>query len=167
MAQIKFVVAYSENRVIGKENQMPWHLPNDFRHFKQLTLNHSVLMGRKTYESIGRPLPQREMWVLSRNPHFHSDYAKRIPSLEVFFPLKQDLYVIGGAEIYRLLLEKAALIYATEVKTVLTGDAFFPALPEAEWAEIERETHQQDEKHAFAYDFVTYTRKAKTSSSVK
>ena len=161
MAQIKFVVAYSENRVIGIENQMPWYLPNDFRHFKQLTLNQRVLMGRKTYESIGRPLPQREMVVLSRNPDFQSDYAQRISSLEALFPLQHDLYVIGGAEIYRLLLAKAEVIYATEVKTTLVGDAFFPALPAAEWIEIDREVHPQDEKHAFQYDFVTFQRKTK------
>lgn len=158
-AQIKFVVAYSENRVIGLENQMPWHLPNDFRHFKQLTLNQRVLMGRKTFESIGRPLPKREMLVLSRNPDFQSDYAQRISSLEALFPLQQDLYVIGGAEIYRLLLAKAEVIYATEVKTTLAGDAFFPDLPASEWVEVAREAHAPDEKHAFPYDFVRFQRK--------
>jgi dihydrofolate reductase len=156
MAEVKFVVAYSENRVIGEGNQMPWHLPNDFKHFKALTLHHRVLMGRKTYESIGRPLPEREMIVLTRNTDFHSDYAKAIHSIDELFPLQKDLYVIGGAEIFQLMLADADVIYATEVKTHIKGDAFFPELSTQAWREVSRESHFKDEKHPFDYDFVEY-----------
>ena len=158
MAKIIFVVAYSKNHGIGKDNQMPWHLPNDFKHFKALTLNHSVLMGRKTYESIGRPLPNREMIVLTRQPDFQSDYARLIHSLDELHPLKNDLYVIGGAEIYKLLLPQADIVYATEVNTTINADAFFPELPSSEWLAVSREAHPADDKHAFEYDFVDYQR---------
>lgn len=158
MSNICFVVAYTENRVIGRDNQLLWHLPNDFKHFKQLTMNQTVLMGRKTYESIGRPLPGREMIVLTRDLHFHSDYARVIHSLDELYPLQKDLYVIGGAEIYKLMLKDADIIYATLVKTKLAGDALFPELPSSEWQELEREHHYKDEKHAFDYDFIMYKR---------
>lgn len=151
------VVAYSDNRVIGEGNALPWRLPNDLQHFKNLTLNQQILMGRKTYESIGRPLPQRQMIVLTRNGDFKSDYARVIHSVEALFPLNHDLYVIGGAEIYRLLLPKTDLVYATEVHTHLKGDAFFPVLG-ADWRELSREQHSADEKHACPYDFVLYQR---------
>lgn len=159
MSKIVFVVAYSENHVIGEGNQLPWHLPNDFKHFKDLTLNHTVLMGRKTYESIGRPLPNREMIVLTRNSDFNSDYAKVIHSLDELFPLQKDLYVIGGGEIFKMMLPDADIIYATEVKTHIKGDAIFPELSPAEWHEVSRESHFKDEKHAFAYDFVEYKKR--------
>jgi dihydrofolate reductase len=152
------IVAYSDSRVIGESNRLPWRLPNDLQHFKNLTLNQRVLMGRKTYESIGRPLPQREMIVLTRNPDFHSKYARLIHSVEELFPLTRDLYVIGGGEIYRMLLSKIDLIHATEVHTTLKGDAYFPELSKSDWKERSREPHPQDEKHAFAYDFVLYQR---------
>ena len=158
MPKIILVVAYSQNRAIGLQNQIPWHLPNDLKHFRALTLHHRILMGRKTYESIGRSLSQREMIVLTRNQNFHSNYAKGIHSLEVLFPLKDDLYVIGGGEIYQMLLPQAKIIYATEVKKHIAGDAFFPPLLIDEWQEVSRKTHPQDEKHAFAYDFVEYQR---------
>lgn len=160
MPHIIYVVAYSENHMIGEGNQLLWHLPNDFKHFKAQTLNKTVLMGRKTYESIGRPLPNREMVVLTRNHDFKSDYAKVIHSLDELFPLQQDLYVIGGAEIYKLMLPDADIIYATEVKTKLAGDAIFPELSQNEWQEVSRESHFKDEKHAFDYDFVEYRRRS-------
>jgi len=161
MSKIIFVVAYCENKGIGKDNQMPWHLPNDFKYFKALTLNHTVLMGRKTYESIGRPLPNREMIVLTRQPDFQSDYARVIHTLDELQPLQDDLYVIGGAEIYKMLLPQADIVYATEVATIIDADAFFPALPSDAWKAVSRDSHPQDDKHAFAYDFVEYQRVSK------
>ena len=158
MPHIIYVVAYSENHVIGEGNQMPWYLPDDFKHFKALTLNQTVLMGRKTYESIGRPLPQREMIVLTRNTDFHSDYARVIHSLDELFPLQKDLYVIGGGEIFKLMLPDTDIIYATEVKAHINGDAVFPELSTDQWREVSREHHPKDDKHAFAFDFVEYRR---------
>ncbi len=157
MPKLILVVAYSQNRVIGVNNQLPWHLPNDLKHFKALTLNQTIVMGRKTFESIGRPLPHRKMVVLTRDPHFQSDYATTIHDLRDLQAFEEDLYIIGGAEIYRLLLPQADVIYATEVHTRLDGDAYFPELSPQDWQEIARESHPGDEVHAYAYDFVTYT----------
>ena len=158
------IVAYSDNRVIGERNTLPWRLPSDLQHFKKLTLNQCVVMGRKTFESIGRPLPQREMVVLTRNLDFHSDYARVVHSSDALFPLTQDLYVIGGGEIYQMLLPQIDVIYATEVHTTLKCDAFFPALNPA-WQELSREAHPADDQHAFAYDFVVYQQLRATPAS--
>lgn len=158
MPHIIFIVAYSQNHVIGEGNKLPWHLPNDLKRFKDLTLNQSILMGRKTYESIGRPLPNREMIVLTRNEDFHSDYATVIHSLDELFPLQKDLFVIGGAEIFKLMLADADIIEATIVKTHIQGDAFFPELSIDQWREVSREHHHKDDKHAYDYDFVSYKR---------
>ncbi|MCX7123162.1 MAG: dihydrofolate reductase [Gammaproteobacteria bacterium] len=159
LPKICFVVAYSQNQVIGAKNQLPWHLPNDLKHFKELTRNQHILMGRKTLESIGRPLPNREMIVLTRQVDFKVDYARTIHDLSELQPLEKDLFIIGGAEIYQLLLPQADLIYATEIKTKIEGDAFFPPLNREEWQEISRESHSTDERHAFDYDFVCYAKK--------
>lgn len=157
-AKIKFIVAYSQNRVIGKNNQLPWHLPDDLRHFKRLSLNQIILMGRKTYESIGRALPDRTMVVLTRNRNFTSTYARAIHSVAEIFQFANDVFVIGGAEIYQSLLPYADSIYATEVQTTLEGDAFFPVLASEEWQEISREPHLQDNKHLYNYSYVEYKR---------
>ncbi len=149
------IVAYSDNRVIGDGNRLPWRLPNDLQHFKKLTLNQCVVMGRKTFESIGRPLPQREMVVVTRNRDFHSDYARVLHSPDDLFPLTRDVYLIGGGEMYQMLLPKVDVVYATEVHTTLKGDAYFPVLSPT-WQECSREAHSADEHHAFAYDFVVY-----------
>ena len=157
--KIALVVAYSQNRVIGVKNQLPWHLPNDLKHFKDLTLNQTILMGRKTLESIGRPLSHREMIVLTRQADFKVDYARTIHDLSELLPLQNDLFIIGGAEIYQFTLPQADIIYATEIHTQIKGDAFFPTLNPQEWREISRESHQRDERHAFDYDFVIYANK--------
>jgi dihydrofolate reductase len=154
--KIILVVAVSENGVIGIDNMLPWHLPHDLQHFKALTLHQHILMGRKTYESIGRPLPEREMIVLTRSLDFTSSYAQIIHSPKMLFPLQHDLYVIGGAEIYALFRPWAHCIEMTLVKTTLTGDAFFPLPSPDEWRETSRIAHPADERHAFAYDFIRY-----------
>ena len=156
--RIILVVAFSLNHVIGQDNRLPWHLPNDLQHFKALTAHQTILMGRKTYQSIGRPLKNRDMIVLTRSLDFKSDYARVIHDLKELEPLKGDLYIIGGSEIYTLLLLKADLIYATLVKTKITGDTLFPPLDPMTWKEVAREVHTADADHLFNYDFVTYAR---------
>lgn len=156
--KIILIVALSENKVIGQNNTLPWHLPNDFKHFKAITWNKKILMGRKTYESIGKPLPNREMIVLTHQPNFKSGYAQVIHDYSALFPLKEDLYVIGGSTLYDLFLPLAHFIYATEVKCTITGDTFFPSLDKQSWQEIARDKHYADDKHAFNYDFVEYDR---------
>ena len=158
---LNFVVAYSKNRGIGKNNQLLWHLPNDLKHFKSLTLGKPILMGRKTYESIGRPLPGRRMLVLTRQTDFHSDYAEVIHDLsELNTNLRTDkeVMVIGGAEIYQHCLPYAHKIYATEVDALLPADAFFPEVDATLWQKLEVEQHPQDATHAYPYAFVTYVR---------
>jgi dihydrofolate reductase len=156
------VVAYEENFGIGKDNQLLWHLPNDLKHFKALTLNKVVLMGRKTYESIGRPLPHRRMIVLTRQQDFHSDYAQVIHELSELAQLIQpheEVMLIGGAEIYRLCFADIHKIYATEVAADLKADAFFPKITAQAWVRQDEERHPRDAQHAYDYTFVTFLRR--------
>lgn len=153
------VVAYDNNRVIGGNNAIPWQglMPADMRHFKDLTMSKSVVMGRKTYESIGRPLPYRQNIVVSRQD-IEYDQVKVVHSLaHAYASAQSDVVVIGGAEIYNLALDDVDVIYATEIHTDSKGDVFFPALPPM-WVETARENHTADEKNKFDYSFVTYTK---------
>ena len=133
---MKAIVAMSENRVIGAEGKIPWHLSEDLRFFKRTTLGHVVLMGRKTYESIGKPLPGRENWVVSRSGDFPG--VRMIRDLaEIHEPADgRELFLIGGAELYRALLPQCAELYLTQVKRMVEGDAFFPPFEE-EFADAE------------------------------
>jgi dihydrofolate reductase len=155
------VVAFDKNLGIGKNNQLLWHLPNDLKHFKNLTTGKIILMGRKTYESIGRPLPNRRMIVLTRNPDFHSDYAEVIHDLTELSNLvtpDEEVMLIGGAELYQLCLPYIDKIYATLVDAHLDADAFFPKITTTEWQQQDVESHAKDMNHVYAYTFVTLTR---------
>lgn len=155
------VVAYDKNLGIGKDNQLLWHLPNDLKHFKNLTSGKTVVMGRKTYESIGRPLPNRQMIILTHNKDFHSEYAEVIhdlAELNNFIAPGEEAMIIGGAEIYKLCLPYIEKIYATEVDAKLNADAFFPKLNPQEWQKISAEHHTPDDKHVYAYTFMTLIR---------
>ncbi len=160
---VELVVAVAENDVIGRANQLPWRLPADLRHFRALTLGHHILMGRKTYESIGKALPGRTNWVLSRSADFAPADCKVVRTLqeaEAGAVGESPLMVIGGAEIYQLCLPQAVRIHLTLVHTqIADGDAFFRAWREPEWSEIARERHEADEKNAFPYSFLTLDRK--------
>jgi dihydrofolate reductase len=162
LAAMELVVAVSENDVIGRANQLPWRLPADLRHFKNLTMGHPILMGRKTYESIGKALPGRTNWVLSRSSDFAPADCKVVRSLQEGLSAVANegpVMVIGGAEIYRLCLPRARRIHLTLVHTVITdGDTFFSAWHDDEWAESSRERHEADEKNTYAYSFVTLDR---------
>jgi dihydrofolate reductase len=161
-AVVELVVAVSENDVIGRANQLPWRLPSELRHFKALTMGHHILMGRKTYESIGKALPGRTNWVLSRSSDFKPADCKVVRTLEEGqFGVAGDgpLMVIGGAEIYRLCLPQAQRIHLTLVHTKITdGDTFFTAWRDPEWTESGRERHEADEKNAYPYSFLTLDR---------
>jgi dihydrofolate reductase len=153
------VVAYDTNRVIGGRNTIPWQglMPADMRHFKELTMGKTVIMGRKTYESIGGPLPYRQNIVVSRQDIEYED-AEVVHSLaHAYASAQNDIVVIGGAEIYTMALEDVDVIYATEIHTNSNGDAHFPKLPIA-WIETSRENHSADEYNKFDYSFVTYTK---------
>jgi dihydrofolate reductase len=157
---LSLVVAVAENDAIGKGNALPWHLPADLKHFKQLTLGKHVLMGRKTYQSIGKALPQRTNLVLSRRDFSAAD-ARVVPDVGAARAIAGDdpLMVIGGAEIYRLALPEADLIHLTLVHTrVGDADTFFPEWRGSEWREQERQFHARDDKNAFDYTFITLRR---------
>lgn len=159
--KISLIVAMASNRVIGINGQMPWHLSADLKKFKSITMGHPILMGRKTYESIGRPLPGRRNIVISRNP----DY--KIAGCEVFSDIQdaisscddcEELFVIGGAAFYESMLPNADLIYLTEINKEFTGDTFFPPINKQEWQEIERLDINDDSSVDFAYSFLKLQR---------
>lgn len=159
--RLTLVVAYSDNRVIGRDNALPWKLPGDLAHFKRTTLGSPIIMGRKTWESLGRPLPGRTNVVVSRNTEYAAPGAVVVPTLQAAVQACGDVadaYVIGGAQIYEQALPLAQRLIATEVHAVVEGDAFFPALPAEQWQEISREP--QSAENGYAYDFVVYERRA-------
>jgi dihydrofolate reductase len=161
-AALELVVAVAENDVIGRGNQLPWHLPADLRHFKALTLGKPVLMGRKTYESIGKALPGRMNIVLSRSSGFSpSDcaVAQTLDDARAAAGAQSALMVIGGAEIYRQCLPLASRIHLTLVHTHIgDGDTAFAGWRGAEWVASSRERHEADDRNAYAYSFVTLER---------
>lgn len=155
------MVAVAENGVIGKDNALPWRLPADLRHFKALTLGHTVVMGRKTFESIGKGLTGRRNLVVSRNPAFRPEGAERAASLDAALAAAGDageVFVIGGAQIYRQALPLADRIYLTLVHASPEGDTHFP-LPQApEWTLESSEPHDADERNVFPVEFRVYRR---------
>jgi dihydrofolate reductase len=161
--EISLVAAVADNGVIGAEGGMPWHLPADLAHFKQITLGKPVLMGRLTWESIGRPLPGRRNLVLTRDHDWQGPGAERIGSLEEAVRVAdkggaQELMVIGGAEIYRQALPRAARIHLTRVHAEPWGDTLFPELDPNEWCEVARRERMSDEHNAWDLTFVVLER---------
>lgn len=162
---ISAIAAMAENRVIGIDNQLPWHLPADLRHFKQLTTGHAILMGRKTYESIGKPLPNRLNLILTRDPNYKAAGCLTVTSLEnalhqATADKRTDLFIIGGAQIYRQLLPNAYRLYLTIVHQQMKGDALFPEINKEEWREIEHTRHPADAENEYAYSFMRLERVA-------
>lgn len=152
---IKLIAACSENRVIGKDNTLIWHVPGDLKRFKELTSGHNVLMGRKTYESIGRPLPNRRNIILTRNEDYKPEGCFCYSNLEEVINLyKNDLFVIGGEEIYRQTLPYADEILLTLIHKKFEGDAYFPELNGSFFEEVERQDLSCEE---FDYSYITYS----------
>jgi dihydrofolate reductase len=162
VAALELVVAVAENDVIGRRNRLPWHLPADLRHFKSLTLGKPVLMGRKTYESIGKALPGRSNIVLSRSAEFSpSDciVVKTLDEARIAAGAESALMVIGGAEIYRQCLPFASRIHLTLIHAQIEdGDTVFAGWRGAEWDASSRERHEADDRNAYAYSFITLER---------
>ena len=161
---VSLIVAMARNRVIGSNNTLPWHLPADLKHFRGLTMGHHIVMGRKTYESIGKPLPGRTSVVVTRNPDYAAPGAIVVNSLQAAFAAcsnDTEIFVIGGAELYRQAITLADRIYLTEIAADIRGDAYFPEFNPGEWHEESRETHIQSEPQPLEYHFVTYHRKAR------
>jgi dihydrofolate reductase len=160
---IALIAAMDRDRAIGKDGAMPWHLPDDLRRFKALTLGHPVLMGRRTAEAIGRALPGRRNLVLTRQgaaPHAGQEAVRSLDEAVVLAG-GETLMVIGGGEVYALALPRATLLHLTLVDTCVDGaDAFFPAFDPVDWRESARQHHPADARHAFAFDFVDCVRAA-------
>lgn len=160
-ACICLIAALAANRVIGKDNAMPWHLPADLKRFKALTLGHAVLMGRKTYESIGKPLPGRRNLVITRNRDYRAPGCEVVHSLDAALaacPGADVIFVIGGAELYRQALPRARRLEFTEIHAEFDGDTRFPQFASEEWRETARECHGTEAGAPFPYDFVRYER---------
>jgi dihydrofolate reductase len=160
--RVSLIAAMAENRVIGVNNSLPWRLPADLRHFRRLTIGHHVIMGRRNYESIGKPLPDRTNIVVTRNPSYQAPGCLVKHSYEDALTVAQgdsEIFVIGGAEIYRQALEHADRLYLTLVHAQVQGDTYFPPFDEKHWQEISRERHEPDEKNLHACTFLIYDRK--------
>jgi dihydrofolate reductase len=153
---LSLIVAMAENRVIGKDNDLPWRLPNDLKWFKKHTLGNPIIMGRKTWESIGRPLPGRKNIVVTRNTDYVAEGCEIVHSLEDAIALvgcADEALVIGGAGLYEAALPKSDRIYLTQVDAHVDGDTVFPQFDTSEWTIRSEEAHPEDEKHAYAYTF--------------
>lgn len=169
---VSLIAALDRNRAIGRGNAMPWHLPDDFRHFKVLTLGKPVLMGRRTAESLGRALPGRRNLVLTREGRVPFAGMESVASIDAAIALaRQDraaeLCVIGGAQVYKLALPLAATMHLTRIDTAIdNADAFFPAFDADRWRIISRKPHIANEQHAYSFEFIEYKLIDKTSGKL-
>lgn len=155
------IVAMSENRVIGIDNQLPWRIPADLKHFKTITTGHPILMGRKTFESIGRPLPNRTNIILTRNANYDAPGCVVVTSIDDAIAKADpatEIFIIGGAEIYQQCLARVDQLYLTIVHEQFEGDAFFPELNSMEWREEDRVDHVADNENPYAYSFIKLRR---------
>ena len=156
---ISLIVAYANNQVIGKDGVMPWHLPADLKHVKELTTGQTIVMGRKTLEGIGKPLPNRRNVVLTRNPDFHMPGVDVVHTKEEVLALG-DVIIFGGAEIYRQFLDEVDRMYITEIHLDTQGDTYFPAWDRDAFTLVEKREGIIDEKNRYPHAFCTYERKS-------
>jgi dihydrofolate reductase len=170
MRTVTLIVARTRNGVIGRNNTMPWHLPEDLRYFKRVTMNKPIIMGRNTWESLGKPLPERDNIVVTRNENFRAPGATVVNDLESALLLAnslaeargvKEIMIIGGAQIYREVMPRVDRAYITEIDADIEGDTFFPALDSNEWSETARESHMPCEKNPYQYSFVILERTRK------
>ncbi|MFC0469643.1 dihydrofolate reductase [Halalkalibacter kiskunsagensis] len=158
---ISFVVAMDRNRLIGKENQLPWHLPADLAYFKKVTTGHTIVMGRKTYESIGRPLPKRKNVVLTRSKDYEAEGCEVVHDIfEVLQMAKQEdeCFVIGGTEVFKLFWDYVDRLYVTYIDENFDGDTFFPEIEAQNWNIVSVEKGMMDEKNRYPHEFRIYAR---------
>jgi dihydrofolate reductase len=161
---LKILVAFDENRVIGKNNALIWHLPADLKRFKALTTGHVIIMGRKTFESIGKPLPNRTTIVISRQTNLQIEGVILAHSVEEAILkakslTREDIFIVGGAEIYTLSLPLVDQVLVTQLHDIFEGDAFFPEISSEMWDLTEQERGITDDKNTYQFSYVTYTRK--------
>lgn len=161
---LSIIVAKAKNNIIGKNNKMIWHLPEDLKHFKNLTTGHTIIMGRKTFESLGKPLSNRKHIIFSQNPEFkvndeNVEVVHSLLQIQDLIEGKEEAFVIGGAMIYNFLMPYVKKMYVTEIEKDFEGDTFFPIIDSEIWKEVSREKGIKDENNNLDYYFVTYERK--------
>jgi dihydrofolate reductase len=159
------IVAKTKNHVIGKDGQLLWRLPKDLQHFKRTTTGHHVIMGRKTFASINKPLPGRKCIVMTCTPNYQAERCTVVRDLNAALAVAEragetEVFIAGGGEIYQMTLALADKIYLTDIMAYLEGDTFFPIIDINEWDETRRIHHPMDTQHAYAYDFVELVRKS-------
>jgi dihydrofolate reductase len=160
MPHLTIIVAVDTQRGIGIDNKLPWHLPEDLAFFKRTTSGHPIIMGRKTFESIGRALPNRRNIVITRNPDWHHDGAEAVTSIDAAVQLVGDTqaFIIGGAQIFVEALHRSDRMFVTEIDKSFNCDTFFPEIDPQQWKEVARESHRS-EQNGFDFAFVTYSRR--------
>lgn len=159
------IVAKAENDVIGKDNKLIWYMPADLKYFKETTMGHYIIMGRKTFESQKKPLPGRTSIIITRNKNYTAEGCMVVQSLEEAYRISEEnnqkeVFILGGAEIYKLALPTTDKIYLTEIKASFEGDTYFPKINYQDWKEVKREEFQPDEKNAYPYAFVELIKKS-------
>lgn len=160
---LSIIVAKAKNNIIGKDNKLLWHLPDDLKRFKELTIGHNIIMGRKTFESLGGILPNRKHIVFTQNPDFkindeNVQVVHSMLEIQEYIEKDEENFVIGGAMIYNLLMPYVTKMYVTEIEKDFQGDAFFPRIDTQVWKEVSRENGMKDENNDFDYDYVVYER---------
>lgn len=159
---LTIIAAAGENNALGKENDLVWHLPDDFKRFKELTSGHHIIMGRKTFESFPKPLPKRTHLVITRKDNYKKEGIIVVHSIERAIEFSNEdpqTFIIGGGEIYKMGLELADRIELTRVHGTFEADTFFPEIDESKWDLVSKVFHDKDEKHDFAFTYLTYDRK--------
>ena len=161
---LSIIVAKAKNNTIGKDNNLLWNIPDDLKRFKELTINHNIIMGRKTFESIGRILPNRKHIIFSQNPDFKIDnenieIVHSMLQIQQYIEDENENFVIGGAMIYNLLMPYVTKMYVTEIDKDFEGDTVFPRINTEVWQEVSREDGPKDEENDFKYEYVVYKRK--------
>ncbi len=161
---LSIIVAKAKNNVIGKDNQLLWHIPDDLKRFKKFTTGHTIIMGRKTFKSLEKILPNRKHIVFTQNPDFKVDdenvkVVHSMLQIQEYIENDEEAFVIGGAIIYNLLMPYVKKMYITEIDKDFDGDAFFPKIDETKWKEVSREKGPEDEGNDFTYEYVTYEKR--------
>jgi len=161
---LTIIVAVAENNVIGKDNQLIWHLPEDLKRFKALTTGKTIIMGRKTFESLGRILPNRKHIILTKNKEYRVENAMveivtDIADIKRYIETEEENFVIGGASVYKILMPYAKKMYITKIEEEFEADTYFPKIDEKEWEITEKEKGITDEKNPYLYEYIIYVRK--------
>jgi dihydrofolate reductase len=160
---ITIIAAIAENNALGKDGDLVWHLPDDFKRFKKLTTGHHIIMGRKTFESFPKPLPNRTHVIITRQTNYHPEGAHIVHNLDDaldFAAADKNIFIIGGGEIYKLAMNSATAMELTRVHgTFPEADTFFPEIDENQWELTDIKSHSKDDKHAYSFDYLTYVKR--------